>query len=161
MWRFMALAEPVINRVDDSNGMVGAVFRAACDDLGALASKAKPDPVALAEHVFTAIAKNGYGEFDGLIPAIFPSLGKRGITALKARLTAAMPKRVTTDRFDSRAATVRRALQELADGEGDVDAYIALVPDRTRPHLAAEIGGRLLTAGRAREAVAALEAATP
>ena len=34
MWRFMALAEPVINRVDDSNGTVGAVFRVACDDLG-------------------------------------------------------------------------------------------------------------------------------
>ena len=29
MWRFMALAEPVINRVDDSNGSVGEVFRAA------------------------------------------------------------------------------------------------------------------------------------
>ena len=26
MWRFMALAEPVINRVDDSNGSVGDVF---------------------------------------------------------------------------------------------------------------------------------------
>jgi hypothetical protein len=45
MWRFMALAEPVINRVDDSNGTVGAVFRAACEDLGTLAAKAKPDPV--------------------------------------------------------------------------------------------------------------------
>src|SRR5882724_334020 len=50
MWRFMALAEPIINRVDDSNGTVGAVFRAACDDLGTLAAKAKPDPVVLAEH---------------------------------------------------------------------------------------------------------------
>ena len=55
MWRFMALAEPVINRVDDSNGTVGAVFRAACDDLGALAAKAKPDPIALADHVFAAV----------------------------------------------------------------------------------------------------------
>ena len=30
MWRFMGLAEPVLNRVDDSNGSVGDVFRAAC-----------------------------------------------------------------------------------------------------------------------------------
>jgi hypothetical protein len=29
MWRFMDLAEPVLNRVDDSNGSVGDVFRAA------------------------------------------------------------------------------------------------------------------------------------
>ena len=107
--------------------------------------------------------KNDYGEFDGLIPAIFPALGKPGIAALKARLIAAMPRRAATDRFDSRDATVRRALQDLADGEGDVDAYIALVPgkDRTRPDLAAEIGRRLLAAGRANEAVAALEVATP
>ena len=160
MWRFMALAEPVINRVDDSNGAVGAVFHSACEDLGALAVKAKPNPAVLAEHVFAAVTKNDYGEFDGLIPVIFPALGKPGITALKARLIAAMPKRAATDR---RAATVRRGLQDLADGEGDVDAYIALVPgkDRTRPDLAAEIGRRLLDAGRAKEAVAALEVATP
>src|SRR5271165_6329961 len=34
MWRFMELANPVLNRVDDSNGSVGDVFRAACQDLG-------------------------------------------------------------------------------------------------------------------------------
>jgi hypothetical protein len=162
IWRFMALAEPVINRVDDSNGTVGAVFRVACDDLGALAAKAKPDPVVLAEHVFAAVTTYNYGEFDGLILAIFAALGKPGITALKVRLIAAMPKRPDTGHYDSRAAAVRRALQDLADGEGDVDAYIALVAgkDRTHPDLAAEIGRRLLAAGRAKEAVAALEAAT-
>jgi hypothetical protein len=42
MWRFLDLAEPVLNRVDDSNGTVGDVFRAACNDLGAIASAAKP-----------------------------------------------------------------------------------------------------------------------
>jgi hypothetical protein len=54
-------------------------------------------------------------------------------------------------------------LQGLADGEGDVDAYIALEPEafRSRPLVAAEIGRRLLNASRAQEAVAALEAATP
>ena len=54
-------------------------------------------------------------------------------------------------------------MQELADAEGDADAYIALVPDanRLRPAVAAEIGRRLLNAGRATEAVAAFEAATP
>src|SRR5690242_17410407 len=47
MWRFMDLAEPVLNRVDDSTGSVGEVFRAACKDLGTIAAEAKPDgPVA-------------------------------------------------------------------------------------------------------------------
>ena len=70
MWRFMGLSGPVINRVDDSNGAVGAVFRKACNDLGALAVKAKPEPVALAEHVFAAVTKNDYGEFDSLIVTV-------------------------------------------------------------------------------------------
>ena len=40
MWRFMELAEPVLNRVDDSRGDVGEVFRRACVDLGAIAARA-------------------------------------------------------------------------------------------------------------------------
>lgn len=56
MWRFMALAEPVINRVDDSNGSVGDVFRSACKDLGVIATNARPDPVGLADRVFAALS---------------------------------------------------------------------------------------------------------
>jgi hypothetical protein len=113
MWRFMALAEPVLNRVDDSNGPVGAVFRAACDDLGALAARTKQIPSRSRRNVFAAVTKNDYGEFDTLIQAIFPALGKPGITALKTRLTPATPKRAATDRFDSRAAAVRHVLQDM------------------------------------------------
>jgi hypothetical protein len=162
-WRFMALAAPVLNRVDDSSGTVGDVFRTACDDLGVLAAKARPEPHALAGQVFAAVIKNDYGEFDNLVPAIFPALGEAGVAALKARLTEAMPAQRTSDRFDTRAEALRSALQDLADGERDVDAFIALVPDedRKRPTMAAEIGRRLLNAGRADEAVAVLEGATP
>jgi hypothetical protein len=56
IWRFMDLAEPVINRVDDSNGSVGEVFRSACEDLGTIAVNARPDPVSLADQVFTALS---------------------------------------------------------------------------------------------------------
>jgi hypothetical protein len=163
MWRFMDLAEPVLNRVDDSSGAVGDVFRTACEDIGALATRAKPDPQALADRVFAAITGNEYGEFDRLVPVVFPALGETGVAALRSRLVAALPKRPATDRYDARAAAVRRALQDLADGEGDVDAYIALVPgaERKRPAVAAKIGRRLLGAGRAGEAVAVLEGAAP
>jgi hypothetical protein len=162
MWRFMTLAEPVINRVDDSNGSVGEVFRTACEDLGALAAKARPDARALAERVFAAVTKNDYGEFDQLVPVIFPALGEIGIKTLRSRLLAPLPERPIRDRFDGRAAAIRRALQDLADGEGDVDAFIDLVPSENRKHstVAAGIGRRLLAAGRAQEAVAVLEAAT-
>jgi hypothetical protein len=160
---FMALAGPVINRVDDSNGAVGGAFRATCEVLGARAAKARPDPNALAGHGFGVVIKNDYGEFDRLIPAFFPALGATGITALKARLMAPMPTRTTSGHYDSEAAAVRSALQDLADSERDPDAYIALVPDKDRkcPAEAARIGRRLLDAGRAAEAVIMLEAATP
>ena len=58
MWRFLDLAEPVINRVDDSNGSVGDVFRSACEDLGAIAVRAKPDPTVLADRVCAALLAN-------------------------------------------------------------------------------------------------------
>jgi hypothetical protein len=162
MWRFMDLAEPVINRVDDSNGTIGDVFRTACDDLGEIAAKANPDPVHLADRVFTAIAANGYGVFDGIIEAMLPALGKAGTPHLKTRLTSALSDRpAKRDGHDWRRGELRRALQDIADGEADVDGYIAQVPveDRSRPSIAADIGRRLLAANRAVEALAVLESA--
>ena len=78
-------------------------------------------------------------------------------------MTAALAGRPRTDRYDSQASALRRALQALADGEGNVDAYIALVPSQAmmQPGIAAQIGTRLLAANRAEEALAAIDAATP
>jgi hypothetical protein len=64
LWRFMALAGPTFERVDDSNGKLGEVFRAACHDLGAVAAKASADPIRLANQVFAAVTTNLYGEYD-------------------------------------------------------------------------------------------------
>jgi hypothetical protein len=164
MWRFMDLAEPVLNRVDDSNGSVGDVFRAACEDLGAIAVKAKPDPVSLADRVFAAVVANDYGVFDGLVTIMLPALGDAGAAHLKDRLTRALADRSTkAGKRNYHALVVRSALQALADGQGDVDAYIALVPpeERRMPHQGTEIGRRLLAAGRATEALAVLERARP
>jgi hypothetical protein len=164
MWRFMALAEPVINRVDDSNGSVGDVFRSACEDLGVIATNARPDPVGLADRVFAALSANDYGVFDGLVKAIIPALGEVGITHLKNRLAQALANAGSKVRGrDGQASAMRHALQEVADSQSDVDAYIALIPveDRARSHMGTEIGRRLLGAGRATEALAALEKARP
>ena len=54
--------------------------------LAALATRAKPDPKQLAERVFAAVTKNEYGEFDRLVPVIFPALGEAGVAALRTRL---------------------------------------------------------------------------
>lgn len=164
MWRFMDLAEPVLNRVDDSNGSVGDIFRAACEDLAALAIKARPDPASLTDRVFGAVIVNGYGVFDGLVTGMLPALGDAGAAHLKDRLTQALADRSdkATER-DYAALVLRTALKAIADGQGDVDAYIALVPaeQRRMPRQAAEIGRRLVAAGRAPEALAVLEKARP
>jgi hypothetical protein len=54
----------------------------------------------------------------------------------------------------SRVSTVRLALREIADAQGDVDAFIAQYeePVRKTPKIAAEIARRLLAVGRLEEA---------
>src|SRR5471032_1812800 len=56
--------------------------------------------------------------------------------------------------------TIRLALQEIADAQGDVDAFIAQQSKNARavPTVAAEIARRLLGAGRAEEAWNAINA---
>jgi len=143
---------------------VGDVFRAACQDLGTIAAKAKPNPVNLADRVFAAVQANDYGVFDGLVTVMLPALDEAGAAHLKERLTKALTGRsAKAGERDYHALAVRSALQALADGKLDVDAYIALVPpeERRLPHQSAEIGRRLLAAGRAAEALAVLERAKP
>lgn len=164
MWRFMALAEPVINRVDDSNGGVGEIFRQAGQELGEIAAKARPEPLLLAERTFDAATSNHYGEYDRLIPAIMPALGKAGVDHLKSRLHDALDRRSRrNDEYDHEAAAIARTLREMADGEDDVDAFIALTPLKAQqtPRGAAGIARRLLTAGRAQEAMVALQKGVP
>jgi hypothetical protein len=158
MWRFLDLADLVFARVDDSNGTVSDVFQAACEDLGVIAARARPDPAALAERVCQTVLANEYGVYDNIIPVMLPALGDAGASHVKARLS-----QIIAQQLDARAEPARHALQDLADGLNDVDGYIALVPAeaRSNPHRAAEIGRRLLAAGRAVEALAALEAGRP
>jgi hypothetical protein len=164
MWRFIALAEPVLNRVDDSSGSVGDVFRSACQDLGTIAVTARPDPDALADQVFTAVLANDYGILDGLVAIMAPALGDVGLARLKSRLEQELrdePRKASG--FDWRTSVVRSALKAIADAQGDVDGYIALVPkaERSTPRVSAEIGRRLLAAGRADEALTVLQTGQP
>ena len=88
MWRFLALAGPVHERCDDSDGLVGDLFREALADLGEIAAAARPDPEGLAEHAFDALQDNGYAQYDGLVAALAPALGEPGLTYLENHLRA-------------------------------------------------------------------------
>lgn len=182
MWRFIDLAEAVHERCDDSNGLIGDVFRDACRDLGPLTQAAKPDPLALADRVFTALNENDYGQYDHLIETLGPSLEAKGFDHLKRRFTelSKTPVEKPTEdkrrvigwgaggplyedeiKASSRDSTIRLALREIADAQGDADAFIAQYDEKTRkvPKIAAEIARRLLAANRAEEALRTIEAA--
>lgn len=182
MWRLIDLAPAVHDRSDDSNGEIGRVFATACGDLGPLAERARPDPAGLADRVFEARLDNGYGQYDGLIATLAPALGTPGLERLKARFVelsqTPIEKPPDADRrviawgsagpfyedemkARTRASTIRHALQEIATAQGDVDGFIAQYDERARkaPMIAAEIARQLLAAGRAEEALRAVEQA--
>jgi hypothetical protein len=138
------------------------VFRQACRDLGAVAVKAFPDPVRLAERVFEAVTTNEYGEYDRLLEVVLPALGNLGVARLKGQLTAALAGRPKVkDGFDYQAGALHRALQDIADAEDDIDLFIAHETAPQSPHGAAAIATRLLAAGRAEEALGFLKKAAP
>ena len=99
---------------------------------------------------------------DGLVELLI-GITHRITVKAEERLTKALMDQSGKGERDYHARVVRSALQNLADGQSDVDAYIALVPpeERRMPYQGAEIGRRLLAAGRAAEALAVLEQARP
>lgn len=182
MWCFMALASSVFARFDDSSGTVIGIFHEAMADIGRLAEAAKGDVKKLADRTFQALIGNAYGEFDGLVPVLSAALGDAGLEHLKGRFVALskepVKKLAESERRKigwstsgpiyedeianrHRARLIEMALQDIADAQGDVDAFIAQHNPDTRkvPRVAAEIAERLLAGGRAGEALQALEAA--
>jgi hypothetical protein len=180
LWRFMGLATPVFERCDDNSGTVFGIFHEACRDLGVVARGARPAPQALAEAILRALQDNGYGQYDGLIAITTPALGEEGLATLKAlvedlqKTTVPVPPK---DQWNSvgwssngaiyehemrergRLRIVSRALQDIADAQGDVDGFIAQYDSKTRkaPKIAAAIARRLLEAGRAKDALGFIE----
>ncbi len=184
LWRFMALARSIFERSDDSSGTIIGVFRDACEDIGELALEARMDPVDLADRVYEALVANDYGQYDGLVSIVAPALGQGGLEHLKQRMidlsNQPVKRPADKDRVKigwsssgpiyedelaerSRRSTVKLALQDIADVQGDVDAFIGQYDEQTRkvPKIAAEIAQRLLAAGRAGEALAMIDAAEP
>ncbi len=182
MWRFMALAESVFERCDDSSGTVIGIFDHAANDLGEIAKAAKLDPKRLADDAFHALIDNDYGQYDALIQVLTPALGQAGLEHLKQHMITLSKESVRkpsdgarravahgsrspnhVDELDerSRASTVHLALTKIADAQGDVDAFIAQYDEQTRkiPNIAAQIARRLLAADRAEEALQTIDTA--
>ena len=162
----LGLADNVFERSDDGSGMLGEVFRQAGAELGQLwALLPQPDPVALAGEVLALWDADGYGETDRLLEAAGPALGPEGRAELRrlleARLTA-LPRSRKPDAFESwhGRGQIAFRLRDLADLEGDVDAYIAATEaGGGAENFTGDIAERLTAHGRPGEALAWLDRA--
>jgi hypothetical protein len=182
LWRFMALATSIFERSDDGSGTIIGVFHEACEDIGRVAILAKVDPIVFADRVCDALVVNDYGQYDGLIGIASPALGPSGLEHLKQRMITLSNQPVERpadkDRRAvgwgsggtiyedeiaerSRLSAFSLAMKDIADAQGDVDAFIGQYDEKTRkvPKIAAEIGKRLLAAGRAEDALTIIDAA--
>ena len=182
VWRFLALANSIFDRCDDSSGTVIGIFHRACSDLGEIAETANADPASLADQAFRALLENDYGQYDDLITVLTPALGEEGLNHLKELMVGLsnepVPRPAQEDREvigwgsggpiysdeiaeHSRVSTARLALKQIADALGDVDGFIAQYDDKAKsvPKIAAEIARRLLAAGRVVEAWEAVNVA--
>ncbi|MFT7058630.1 MAG: hypothetical protein ACJASV_001132 [Pseudorhodobacter sp.] len=182
LWRFLGLANSVFDRCDDSSGTIIGIFHEACAQLGEVALDAALPSEGFTGQMLDALLDNGYGQYDELIPLLAPALGKTGLQHLKLRVTALSASPIAVPAKDewekvgygsggavyahdvmerNRISTVDLALRQIADAQGDADAFIARYPADTRrvPKVAAEIAIRLMAAGRAQEALDFLDRA--
>ena len=149
--RLLELSEGVLDRCSDSTGAVIGLFQRGVDALATLAAAAGTaglGPEALVEHAAELLQENGYGQFEGLIPALAPALGEAGLLQLEEALL-------------ERGGVDRYTMEQLALGRSDLEGYLELFePSQlTWPDTAAEVAGHLLRGGRAEQALAVLDRA--
>jgi tetratricopeptide (TPR) repeat protein len=171
LWELIELHPSILELVDDSSGRVGDLFTTACYDLGPLAERASINPDELAALVLQKITNNHYGIYDGLIKNLDVALGQHGRAKLQGLLLQWRQQYLTNDKVAANAAGrhdftlggLSLALRDIAEIDGDTDAFIDTYQDRdlTNPHFASEIALQLLRAGRAEEALSYLDRAQP
>ena len=86
LWQFMELAPLLYERVDDRRGDVGEVFQSAILHFADIAPCTEIDAEALADRVWTTVSDNRYGEWNGIISILAPTLGDTGLSYLKAHV---------------------------------------------------------------------------
>ena len=91
LWRFLDLANPLLDRIDDSDGQALRLFHRLSADLGRLVGAAGVKPAALAELAAEALLENREGQYDHLVEHLAESLRPEGLHRLRQRLVAERP----------------------------------------------------------------------
>lgn len=149
LWCFINAARQVASRYRERDGELAAVFKRAAIDLGPLLASQPPGPAAAT--LVDSLAVNPVG-WKAWLPSLLagapPSLAVEALHQMSER--RASPGWITL-------------VRQAADAAGDVDAFRATYPAgaAATPSISAEIGSRLLAAGRIAEAGEVLRAAAP
>jgi hypothetical protein len=165
LWQLIDTSHHIMESVDDSSGMTAGSLQGAVGDLGRILKKSGVDDApTLAERVHASFLDNGYSIKDGLVRAVSPALGVTGRAALRRLFEEdlaaldAMPapsgdRGVDYDQRSRRFAAAR-GLMDIADAEGDVDAFLRAA--ERSPYVLAHVekaAGQLLKAKRPAEAL--------
>lgn len=175
LWQFIDLAPSIYERVDDSRGEVGDIFRSALSRFQDIAPRAALNTHTLAARVWEACLNNDYGQFDGIIGLLAVPLGDEGFAQLKTLVQGHLNDPIeaeaeehaalqflrelrgtnATHHRDQKQRMVKRCLQEIAAAEGDTAGYIAQYSDQDLrvPGIAAEVAQLLLSQGDASAAL--------
>ena len=160
--RFLASAESVFERVDDSSGHIQAIFHDAAAALPGLAERMNDDGRArLLDRLIPLLLADGYGLIETVVDDTIPLLRAPELARIDTALAATLQEigpvvGDTTHGWELRGRRDRvvRARQAIADRSGDVDAFIALEQERSgRLQDTTGVAERLLKAGRAAEAL--------
>lgn len=154
MLSFLDLHKNTLNRVDDSNGEVGGVFRDACENLGQIYAQLEKPIEEIVDLVFNSFVKNNeYAIYDDIIFNFKESLQSQGLLLLKDRIEKTLNLKNTI--------TVQIGLCQIADCRSDPDSYIEACKFASKlsayNHL--EIAKRLIKAWRSKEALEWLDKA--
>ncbi|MDR3508106.1 MAG: hypothetical protein P4L64_09445 [Caulobacteraceae bacterium] len=148
LWPFMALARRLSPRVRDPDGGLEAVFDRAAEDIGALMRQA--GEASLADDLAEALVRDT-ARWTTWLPLVLDQAPQGVAKGALARLTA----------DKGPGPIVIGLVRQLADAAGNIDIFQATFsPAMLRtPAIAAELGRRLIAAGRLKEAGERLKAA--
>ena len=124
---FLDTAEPVLNRVDDSGGVVGEVYREAVLLWLQAAKRWDGGRVDWVDRVYRLYSKNDYGVFDPLLPNSHILLDKDQLTQLAWRYESDLRKTMKgsneEDSLSWKALSARVALGMVAEAMKDPALY--------------------------------------
>ncbi|WP_341763547.1 DUF6880 family protein [Candidatus Tisiphia endosymbiont of Beris chalybata] len=144
---FLDIHQNTLNRVDDSNGTVGDAFQQACADLGKAYEHTTNTLDDVVNLVYDRFMNNDYAVYDNIIWHFKDVLKDNGLSLLKQKLEKSVNQKNTT--------TIKIGLEQIADCQNDVDAYIEACSFTGKPHAHdhLEIAKRLIKHWRGIEAI--------